>query len=133
MNKAEKDNEILQSKVSYLEKAMEQTPTLTFVKDENYVLIEFNDYYEKFVLSPLGFTSIDAINKNDFAIWDSATANKYRFVDSIVMACICPYPQDVTVPFKKDSIRFIGVKYPYFFEDGTIGSAGEFKVVINEK
>ena len=119
----------LEYKLDYLKEANNQSPSLRWVKDSALVMLEVNEAFVTYLLEPYGLSRADVVGYDDYKNFDTVTADAYRSVGKLVLWCNCPIEQSITVPFKGDSLKWVGVKYPVHFKDGSTGVAGDFKLI----
>lgn len=128
-SKAQENEETIKEQ-SYILEARKQSPNLSWVKDENLVLLELNDAFVDILLTPNGLSREDYIGHTDFEVWDSVSASEYQKFDRKAMDCKCPIVQIIKAPHVGDTIIFTAIKYPVYFSNGTIGVGGDSKVEL---
>lgn len=67
----------LQSQLTLLRTAYNDSPFPTWLKDTNGVMLDLNPAYENLFLKPMGLTKVDYIGKTDYHIWPEDVAAKY--------------------------------------------------------
>ena len=115
---------------SMLIEARKQSPNLYWVKDSELRLIELNDVFVKYLLTPNGLKKEDYIGFTDFKVWDSVSAAAYQEYDKKAIDCMCPIVQVIKAPYYGDTALFVAIKYPVVFDNGSIGVGGDSKLEI---
>lgn len=127
--KAQKDEKTIKNQ-SYLIQASKQNPNIQWVKNKDFVLIDINNAFVKYLLEPNGLSREDCVGYTDFNIRDSTSALEYQKYDQKAIDCFCSTVQIIKAPYYGDSILFTAIKYPVIFENGDTGVAGDSKIEI---
>lgn len=115
----------LRQKVLLLESSTQSIPVPMWLKDIDGTMLSVNPAYEHDFLLPRGYTADQYIGENDFAIWDSATANSFLENDQWVIKNRMTWKGIEYVPDGYGKVHeLMIIKYPRYTGGVIVGVGG---------
>lgn len=81
----EQENSLLSSRLRVVQHSILELPIPIWLKDTSGVMLMLNDAYERLLLTPIGKTREDYINKTDYDMWSQEIAREYIRTDQQVI------------------------------------------------